>query len=158
MSILPRAPAAAPPKGFRPHTSLKTKLDAALRHTRCPDCGAPIGSTANGRLDHDPPIQLRVWDEEAQDTSPPANDTSCLIWRHIDCHAIKTSGRRTKAAAEGDQTEIAKTKQLAKKTEEFRRRVLAKGEEPAPAAAPKGKRKIRSRGFDKTKKKFPNRG
>lgn len=118
MTILPSAPAPAPPKGFRPRLTLRDKLRAALH---------ALGLTEETvEWDHDPPLQLRIWRPDRGDTEPPANDPRHLVPRPKVDHREKTTGRRTKARAEGDITEIARTKRLAREQEEFRARLLAK--------------------------------
>lgn len=152
MSALPREPAAAPPKGYRPHINTTVTLQACLLQARCPDCGEKLGALANIHRDHTPPLQLRAWDAEAGDTIPPANDPKHITLRHIDCHKAKTTGGKTKARAQGDVTEIARTKRLAEKQKEFRDRILAKGQnepgEELPRRKPKAKiptRKLQTR-------------
>jgi len=104
--------------------STKVKLEAALR---------ALGLTLETvDFDHTPPLQLRVWVPERGDTEPPANDPDHIVPRLREDHRRKTSGGSTKAKAQGDVTEIAKTKRLAGGQDEFRRRLLAKdpGEKP----------------------------
>jgi hypothetical protein len=97
---------------------IRVKLAAALR---------ALGLTEETvDFDHDPPLQLRIWVPEKGDTHPPANDPAHIVPRPRAEHDEKTSGRRTKARAEGDVTEIAKTKRLAAEQEDFRRRLMAK--------------------------------
>lgn len=116
--IAPSKPAPAPPKGFRPHMSMKVKLEAALR---------ALGLTLETvDFDHSPPLQMRVWVPEKNDTVPAANDPEHIVPRRREDHRRKTSGGATKARAQGDVTEIAKTKRLADTQAEFRRRLLAK--------------------------------
>lgn len=118
MTVAPSSPAPAPPKGYRPKLSTRDKLRAALH---------ALGLTEETvEWDHDPPIQMRVWVPEKGDTDPPARDPRHVVPRPTAEHLVKTAGRATKARAEGDVTEIARTKRLADEQEEFRRRVLAK--------------------------------
>lgn len=150
MTVAPSPPAPAPPPGFRPHMPLRVVLEAAIRQSRCPDCGKPLGRLEDVQRDHSPPLQMRAYDAEAGDTIPPANDPAHIVLRHKDCHGVKTAGRPTKARAEGDVTEIARTKRLADEQAEFRRRVLAK--EPGQKRERKSKIKsppLRGRGFPK---------
>lgn len=138
--IAPSKPAPAPPKGYRPYMSTKVKLEAALR---------ALGLTLETvDWDHDPPIQMRVWVPEKGDTEPAANDPAHIVPRHREDHRRKTSGGATKAKAQGDVTEIAKTKRLAESQEEFRRRLLAK----EPGDKPERKSKWPSRPFGTSKK------
>lgn len=142
MTIAPSPPAPAPPPGYRPKLSTRDKLRAALH---------ALGLTEETvQWDHDPPIQMRVWVPEKGDTEPPARDPRHVVPRPTIEHRVKTAGRATKARAEGDVTEIARTKRLAGEQEEFRRRVLAK--EPGQKRERKSKikgRPLRSRGFQK---------
>lgn len=81
------------------------------------------------QLDHDPALELRVWDEAANDTVPPANDPHFLIWRPTAEHRRKTSGRHGESKLsirDGDVQKIAKTRRLEKKQAEYRARLLAK--------------------------------
>lgn len=140
MTVAPSLPAPAPPKGFRPHMPLKVKLEAALR---------ALGLTIDTvDFDHDPPLGMRVWRPDQQDTDPPANDPAHIVPRPRGQHREKTSGRTTKARAEGDQTEIARTQRLADEQAAFRARLLAK----APGEKRTRKGTIRSRGFNTNRK------
>jgi len=40
-------------------------------------CGEPLAG-ARGNFDHNPPLELREWDEGANDTIPPANDPNYI--------------------------------------------------------------------------------
>ena len=145
MTIAPSSPAPAPPKGYRPKLTLRDKLRAALH---------ALGLTEETvQWDHDPPIQLRVWVPERGDTDPPASDPRHLVPRPTAEHREKTSGRKTKARAEGDQTEIARTKRLAAEQEEFRARLLSKepGAKRPRTGTIRSRAKIPSRGFPSTR-------
>ena len=147
-TLAPREPALGPPAGFRPHMGVTIKLEAACRLARCPDCGERLGSMANVQADHDPPIQQRLWNPITEDTIPAANDPDHIVLRHVDCHAVKTNGPRTKARAQGDKTEIARTTRLTEDQQAFRTKMIT-GVKPAPA---KPKQRIQSRGFQRRKK------
>jgi len=96
-------------------------------------------------------VQLRCWDPEAKDTIPPSNDEEHIFAKHVDCHAEKTFG--SKASKRGaDVTEIARTKRIAKETEEFRRRMLSKLIEPEEQERERPKKKWPSRPFPKRDK------
>lgn len=127
----PREPAPRPPKGFRKAIPLHVKLQVAL---------AAMGlAESDIDWDHDPPIQLRVWDEAAQDTVPPCNDPAHIRIRIKADHRVKTSGAPTRAHNRGaDVTEIRRTDRLAEEQAAFRNRLLAKG---TPKAEPPPKRK-----------------
>ena len=93
-------------------------------------------------LDHDPALGLRVYDEATQDTIPPANDPKHLVWRPKAEHKLKTTGRKGESKlsidGNGDVSRIAKVERILKK----------ENEENPPSNWPK--RKLESRGFDKT--------
>lgn len=42
-------------------------------------------------MDHEPALELRLWDETAQDTIPPSNDPDYLFGMTPDCHRKKTN-------------------------------------------------------------------
>lgn len=138
--ILPSEPAPAPPKGFRPHMPMRVKLEAALR---------ALGLTLETvDFDHCPALQQRVWNPVAKDTQPAANDPAFIVPRSREDHRDKTSGGKTKARAQGDVTEIARTKNLAESQAAFRRRMLAK----EPGVEPERKSKWPSRPLGTSKK------
>src|SRR5437879_6518273 len=116
----------APPPGFRKAIPDKVKLKVVIRQGgACASCNEKLGKLEDTQFDHVPALQLRCWDPEAKDTVPPANDPEHIFAKHVDCHAAKTFG--SKASKRGaDVTEIARTKRIAKDTDEFRRRMLAK--------------------------------
>jgi len=114
---------------------------ACLLQARCPDCGEKLGALDNIHRDHTPPLQMRAWDAEAGDTIPAANDPAYITLRHTDCHKDKTSGGTTKAKAQGDVTEIYRTRRLARQQEDFRARLLARGSEEPEEEPPPKKRK-----------------
>lgn len=133
-----RAPAPAPPKGFRPHVSLKVKLESILIHGPVLDeDGNRVCKVEDLDFDHQPPLMMRVWNPEANDTSPPANDPNYLVPMIRESHRRKT--------AKIDIPQIAKTKHLAEWQEDFRRKLLSK--ECGSKRQKSGK--IKSRGFEK---------
>jgi hypothetical protein len=126
--------------------SIRTKLRAALRQSHCPDCARPLDDMDEVQADHCPPLQLRVWDEDAGDTVPAANDPLYIVMRHTDCHRRKTTGRKGESELSvggGDQSEIAKTRRL----EKARAALLQPREKALKPDSPK--RKIPSRPFPK---------
>jgi hypothetical protein len=144
---LPRAPEAAPPVGFR--KVIPAWVKRAVRHkqqSRCATCGEPLPlSNEQVEFDHDPPIQLRTWDEENSDTLPVCNDPTFIWARHDVCHDRKTFGDGN---GRGDISTIAKTKRAAKRQEEFRSRMCAKNTDPENVPEPpRRKRKWPSRPF-----------
>lgn len=129
----------------RPHIPAMVKLHAALFQ---------LGFEPHEvELDHDPALALRPIDPETGDTIPPANDPRHLVWRPKAEHAIKTTGRRGESRkgdqAGGDTSRAAKVKRLSADAEQFRARLLAKAEGAEPAPAPRAKRKIPSRPFQR---------
>jgi len=131
----------------RKHIPLRAQLHAALRQ---------LGFEPHEvELDHSPALVLRDWDEEAQDTVPPASDPRFLIWRLKAEHAAKTfgpGGERRVTSAGGDIHAAAHARRLSKRQAEFRARMLAKStgaEQPAPT---KRKARIASRPFPNRKR------
>lgn len=137
-----REPAPAPPKGYRPHMPLKVKLEALLINGPVLDSeGRKVCELDAIDWDHSPPLQLRVWDVEAGDTDPPANDPNHIVPRLRSDHRVKTAKR--------DVPAISKAKRCAADHNEFRRRILEKDAGPhREQSKPKG-RKLLGRGFQK---------
>lgn len=145
-------PVQAPPTGFRKSIPVTVKLDAVIRSSgRCAACGERLGELADVDFDHRPPIQLRAWDPEANDTVPACNDPAFIVPLHKDCHKLRTTGRAGESDLSvhgGDQATIAKVRRLAKGHQDFQRRLMSRGEgDRATSARPK--RKIPSRPFPK---------
>jgi hypothetical protein len=140
----------APPPGFRKAIPVTVKLEVVIRqHSLCTKCGERLGKVADTQFDHVPAIQLRCWDADAKDTTPRANDPEYIQAKHTDCHAKKTFGSRDELTR-GDVQEIARTKRVARETEEFRRRMLAKVDPNVEAPAPpRQKKQWPKRPFDK---------
>lgn len=133
--------APAPPKGFRKAIPDGVKLRVVLRQDAlCSACGERLGEPEGVQMDHVPALQLRGWDPVARDTIPAANDPGALFAKHKDCHAQKTTGRKgesDKNRIHGDVAEIARLRRLARSHDEYRSRLLSKGEandneEPEP--------------------------
>jgi hypothetical protein len=137
----------APPPGFRKAIPDLVKLKVVLRqNSQCATCGERLGKLEDTQFDHVPALQLRCWDPEAKNTIPPANDVDSIFAKHTDCHAAKTFG--SKASKRGaDVTEIARTKRIAKETEAFRQRILAKGDADASVQEQKPKTRWPKRPF-----------
>jgi hypothetical protein len=135
-----------PPPGWRKAIPDRVKLQVVIRQDgKCATCGERLAAVEVTQFDHIPAVQLRIWDPEVKDTIPPSNDEGHIFAKHTDCHAAKTFG--SKASKRGaDVTEIARTKRIAKETEAFRRRMLAKSEPDVEIEQPK-----------RTKKKWPKR-
>ena len=142
---------AAPPPGFRKAIPVTVKLQVVIRqHSLCAKCGERLGKLDDTQFDHIPAVQLRCWDDEAKDTTPRSNDPEFIFAKHTDCHAKKTFGS-SEELTRGDVTEIARTKRIAKDTEEFRRRMLAKLDPDVEVDTPprRPKKKWPSRPFPK---------
>jgi hypothetical protein len=140
----------APPPGFRKAIPVTVKLEVVIRqHSLCAKCGERLGKLDDTQFDHVPAVQLRCWDAEAKDTTPRSNDPEFIFAKHTDCHAKKTFGSREELTR-GDVQEIARTKRLAKDTEAFRQRMLAKVDPDVEVHEPKRrKKKWPSRPFPK---------
>lgn len=132
-----RAPAPAPPVNKkRQHMPLSVKLEAALR---------ALGMEPKEvEFQHDPPLAMRVWVPERHDYDPPENDP-----RYI---RPMSKAEHREVTAKRDIPQIARTKRLARKHEEFRRRMLEPEAETAPEPKRSRKRKIPSRPFQKRTK------
>lgn len=136
-----REPAPAPPKGFRPHMPIKIKLEAVLINGPVFDSeGRKVCKLEDLDFDHQPPLQMRVWNVEAQDTDPPANDPFYIVPMVRAQHRTKTAKR--------DIPEIAKTRHLSAKQADFVRSITTRqcGEKRKPSGS------IPSRPFPKRKK------
>lgn len=145
-----------PPPGFRKAITDKVKLKVVIRQDgKCATCGERLGKLEVTQFDHIPAVQLRIWDPEAKDTIPPSNDEGHIFAKHTDCHAAKTFGSKNGSKRGADVTEIARTKRIAKSTEEFRRRMLANVDPEAGVDDPprRPKKKWPSRPFPKRGKR-----
>jgi hypothetical protein len=153
--MLERELVQGPPKGFRPSIPVKVKLEIVLQQdSKCTTCGERLGSLDQIEFDHVPALQLRAWDDQANDTIPAANDKAYIQAKHGDCHAAKTFGSKSKLLPKrgADVTEIARTKRLSKAEIDFRRRLLAKADPEVEVVAPTKKRKWPKRPFPNRKK------
>jgi hypothetical protein len=128
----------------------------------CEGCGVRL--PAGSPIDHWPPLGLRERDYSKKDTDPTAyrphaNDTTNLQLFCEACHKTKTFGD---SLHRGDVQNIARSKRIAKDTEEFQRRILAKsgqGEAGVGGAGSAGEvvgarplPKLQGRGFPKSEK------
>jgi len=100
----------------RKSPSLKERLEILVKQAYCPLCRGKLGLLADLHWDHIVPLAL------GGDNSPQN-----LQAVHIFCHDKKTRGVPATTAG-SDIHVIAKTKRLARKEEDFRRRLM----EPTP--------------------------
>lgn len=117
------SPMDGPPKGYRPHMPLKVKLEAALM------AAGFRPREQNIEFHHAPPLQLRIWCPEKQDTIPAANDPAYIVPMLEEDHERQTNGRggeKRVTTAGSDRHMIGKARSLSKAQAEFRRRILAK--------------------------------
>jgi hypothetical protein len=107
--------AAKPPPARRP-IPLATKLKVALK---------ALGVTED-QIDwsHEPALALRMYNDF--DYEPPQHDPAYIVIRSKADHARITF--KDNGTGRGDLTAIAHSKRVTRKHEEFRRRLLAKGE------------------------------
>lgn len=132
----------------RAEFSLKTKLEAMIRYTRCPGleeknhkCGRPFGSITNIHFDHIA-RECQTHDNSVENCRPLCKE----------CHRLKTSGTKA-TSAWSDVGMEAKSKRVSEKEEEFRSRLLAKDAGEAPPQQ-KAKAKMRGGRGDKLKVGF----
>jgi hypothetical protein len=108
----------------------RVKLQVVIRQEgRCAACNEKLGKLEDTEFDHVPALWVREWNQEAQDTVPPANDPDALFAKHVDCHRAKSSGRRgekTVTSHGSDAHAKGKVNRLTRQQEEFRSRILAK--------------------------------
>lgn len=132
---------AAPPSNWkRPSIPLATQvalLKAFIRKV--------MGTEIN--IDHRPPVSEREFNDETNDTIPPANDIAFLEVLTKADHDVRTFG--TAATTLGsDAHSRAKVRHLTADQKDFQRRLFAKAEgEQKPERSAWPKRKLQSRGF-----------
>lgn len=112
---------------------VKTKLAAMARQATCPLCGQKLGALDGLDWDHIVPLALGGADDETN-----------LVAVHRPCHRLKTSGNGHTSHG-SDIHAIAKTRRLTKDTEEFKRRLMAKGEGEQRPQSKWPTRKLQSR-------------
>lgn len=95
------------------------------------------------QLDHDPALENRQYKEAANYYYPDANDLDHLVYRSKAAHLFKTTGRRPDA--ERTVTSKGSDNWIAKKFRRLERKTKA---------SKRPKQKIRSRGFQKGKRKI----
>ena len=132
-----------------PRLTWRAKCEAAL---------AKLGLTIRDvEFHHDPPLALRLWDDAAQDTVPPANDPAHIRVLLVSEHRAITTGRRGESdlsvSGNGDVSKIAKSRRLERDHEGFRHRLLTREcGEPRQRTGT-----IQGRGFGPGKRKLESR-
>lgn len=120
------------PRRRKPVTQSMRKKIFKRQNGLC-NCGCGEALVKGWIANHDPPLELRVWDEEVKDTVPPASDLSHIFGLTKECDRTQTYGPRAKATyLNSDRHAIDKNKRL-------------RGE----VKGPKLKREWASRGFGK---------
>lgn len=130
----------------RRHIPIGVKLHACLLLLGYTDEEITGGAI---QWDHFPALGLRLVDEATGELVPHPNDPRAIRPMRKDDHKVKTCGLPATTAG-SDIHGIAKAKRLTNEQEEFRARLLRK--QPGEKRKPKGT--IRSRGFDKSKRRF----
>lgn len=103
------APVLGPPERWRPRPlTIKEKLEIVIRQGGKEPGGAKLQALEGIEFDHQPALQRRRWNPDAQDTIPPACSLDHIVALNKPTHAAKT--------AKQDVPEIAKTKRLEGKT------------------------------------------
>lgn len=69
----------------------KLRAEVALRQGGICSCGCGEKLQHNFHLQHDPPLDLRLWDDVAHDTIPPANSKDHLFGMTVPCHLRQTN-------------------------------------------------------------------
>lgn len=91
------------------------------------------------QFDHRPPLSERLFDDEANDTIPPANDPAYIEAITPKEHDVRTNGpggEKRITTAGSDSNRRAKVRAITADQEEFRRRMLAKDTgDPAPRSS-----------------------
>jgi hypothetical protein len=102
-----------PPAGFRKTIPLRIRYLVLIRQGGLdPDDGKPLDPIREGiEFDHRPPLQTRIWDEEAEDTIPPASHPDHIFARRRHAHG---------AASAEDLRIEAKVRRLRQAEEEHR--------------------------------------
>lgn len=69
----------------------KLRAVLALRHNGLCSCGCGARLMPGFHIQHDPPLELRLWDEATQDTIPRANDPNYMFPMTSTCHVRVTN-------------------------------------------------------------------
>lgn len=91
----------------------KLRAVVALRQSGVCICGCGARLLPGFHMQHDPPWELRPWDEATQDTIPPSNDPDHLFGMTPQCHLKQTYhplGKHT--ALNSDRHAIDKNRRL----------------------------------------------
>lgn len=98
-----------PPERWRPRAlTIREKLEIVVRQGGKEPGGERLLPLDGVQFDHQPALQLRRWDEDKQDTIPPACDLEYIVALNKPTHAVKT--------AKKDVPSIAKLKRLEGRT------------------------------------------
>ena len=119
---------------------LSVKLAVALDEVRRLR-GLPADT--NFHFDHIPALALRPWDEDTQDTIPPANDPNALQLLTETEHSRKTNGNAATTAG-SDKNRIAKQDRREGRTKTGPKRKIPSRPNPWP---PKGSQKFPKQRF-----------
>ena len=91
----------------------KVRALVALRQGGLCSCGCGEKLMPGFHIDHQPALELRMWDDKAQDTIPPANDPDYLFGMTQPCHDRKTNHPRgPHTAIDSDRHAIDKGKAI----------------------------------------------
>lgn len=90
----------APPKGWRPRAlKIKEKLEIVIRQEGKDPSGDRLAPLEGVEFDHEPPIHLRAWDADQQDTNPPSCSLDHITARNRARHRTKTAKKDVPAIA-----------------------------------------------------------
>lgn len=127
---------------YRRSLPARARLDVMLRcEGRCEcsapvtlaNCGHKLGNMDNVQFNHDPPLEMRDVDTEADngrgDFIPSQFDTKTIFAVRVDCHAVHTSGAgaTTRGSVVGER---ARTLRISKSFNDFKARRVPGAETP----------------------------
>lgn len=116
-------------------------------------CGKHLLEDGNTKVhfNHDPPLELRTWDEDKRDWDIPQHDPDYLFAVREDCHKRMTNGRGAGGGGRGtDIGEIARLKRQKKRRKE-EADLKRKKDEAARNESGSGSGSIRSRALVQTR-------
>lgn len=91
----------------------KLRAVISLRQNGLCACGCGGRLMPGFHMDHDPPLELRMWDDVAKDTIPPANDPDYLFGMVPKHHIAKTNHPRgTHTTIDSDRHAIDKGRRI----------------------------------------------